>query len=246
MRFHKPQRRKSANPSNHSAAKAMVEASFKLRIGARHRMYLFSASPARRPRWPGGPGALPSSCHRHHIDAYRTLGWWGLGWGEDLGPRSKRCTWTPAGANLRPLPLPAERRCGSLCLRLCARLGGVGKPEAANQRLGLEKCLEGWTFSLETLAHLERTSLPAQRPSPPGPPSFLPRPTPYRLASPSAVIWISLFLHFPSCLSAFATVHVRRHTSAHRTHPAAPLLTTSHSSQIRKVIPSLAPTPVTE
>lgn len=146
-----------------------------------------------------------------------------------------------------PSPSPRLRRCGSLCLRLCARLGGVGKPEAANQRLGLEKCHEGWTFSLETLAHLERTSLRAQRPSPPrGPPSFLPQPTPYRLASPLAVIWISLFLHFPSCLSAFAAVHVRRHTRAHRTHPAAPLPTTSHNSQIRKVIPSLAPTRVTE
>lgn len=62
---------------------------------------------------------------------------------------------------------------------MCLRLGslsaldwvGWGKPEAANQRLGLEKCLEGWTFSLETFAHLERTSLHAQRPSPLWPPS---------------------------------------------------------------------------
>lgn len=226
MRFHKPQRSTSANLSKHSAAKAMVGASCKLRIGARHHIYLFSASPARHPRWPGGRSQfMPRAPHRCLQDAGM-----GPGGGGCHGPRSKRCTWTRAGANLRPLPLPAERRCGSLCLRLCARLGGVGKPEAANQCLGLEKCLEGWTFSLETLAHLERTSLPARRPSPPGPPSFLPEPTPYRLASPSAVIWISLFLHFPSCLSAFAAVHVRRHTRAHRTHPAAPLPTTSHNS----------------
>ena len=105
MRFHKPQRRKSANPSNHSAAKAMVEASCKLRIGARHRMYLFSASPARHPRWPGGPGALPSSCHRHHIDAYRTLGW-GVGGGPWAAEQAVHLD----TGRCEPPPSPSPRR----------------------------------------------------------------------------------------------------------------------------------------
>ena len=133
--------------------------------------------------------------------------------------RSERCTWTRAGANLRPLPLPAERRCGSLCLRLCARLGGVGKPEAANQCLGLEKCLEGWTFSLKTLAHLERASLPARRPSPPGPPSFLPQPTAYRLASPRRSSGSRC-----SCISPAACLHLQPRTCADTPVLTAPTL----------------------
>lgn len=115
----------------------------------------------------------------------------GLGeWGYAAG--CARCTWTRAGANHRPLPLQARARLQffvSAALRSLSVLDwvGWGKPEEANQRLGLEKCLEGWTFSLETLAHLERTSLHAQRPSPPRPPPPPPppRPTPYLLTSPS-------------------------------------------------------------
>lgn len=157
-------------------------------------------------------------------------GHWDGGWGEDLGPRSKRCTWTRAGASLRPLPLPSERLCGSLCLRLCARLGGVGKPEAANQRLGLEKCLEGWTFSLETLAHLERTSLPAQRPSPPGPPLF---PPPAHSLSPSLPLGghldlvVLAFPQLPVCICNRARAQTHQ-CSPHP--PCGPL--TDHLTQL--------------
>lgn len=182
MRFHKSQGRLSANPSNHSAAKAMAEASCKLRVGARHRIYLFSASPARHPRRPGDPGSLPSSCHRHSTDAYRdTRMSGGGGWAGASVPRTEGVGGGLAGALGRRqvrttarLPLVAVRAglrlfVSAARLAVCARLGGVGKPEAANQQLGLEKCLEVWTFSLETLAHLGRTSLPGQRPSPPAP-----------------------------------------------------------------------------
>lgn len=55
MRFHKYQGRLSASTSNHAAAKAMAEASCKFRVGARHGIYLFSASRARHPRLPPGP-----------------------------------------------------------------------------------------------------------------------------------------------------------------------------------------------
>lgn len=98
---------------------------------------------------------------------------------------------------------------------------GWGKPEAANQRLGLEKCLEGWTFSLETLAHLERTSRPAQRPSPPGLPPSLTT-TPYRLASPIPGHLDLVVPASPRLPGYFCSLHVHRHTRAHRTHPAAP------------------------
>ena len=200
MRFHKSQGRLSANPSNHSAAKAMAEASCKLRVGARHRMYLFSASPARHPRRPGDPGSLPSSCHRHSTDAYRDTRMSGAGGGARAGALVPRTEGVGGGLALpgalgrgqvrttARLSLPAVRAglrlfVSAARLAVCARLGGVGKPEAANQHLGLEKCLEVWTFSLETLAHLGRTSLPGQRPSLPGPPPS-PTPTPYRPASP--------------------------------------------------------------
>lgn len=125
------------------------------------------------------------------------------------------CEW--GSANL-PFSLSLlAQGCSSLCLRLhwlsVLDWVGWGKPEAANQHLGLEKCLEAWTVSLETFTHLERTSLPAQFTSSPLPPFFSHTPLPIALPPPSN---FSTSLLPPwssgshcSCISPAACLHLQ-------------------------------------
>lgn len=177
----------------------------------------------------GGPSQAPRRC-------LQGTGWWGAG---ILGRRASGAR-TPAGANLRPLPLPTERLCGSLCLRLCAGTGWGGQTWKWQIAVWvLKKCLEGWTFSLETLAHLERTSLLCPEAFPPRPPL----PSPAHSLSPSLPRRSSGSRC--SCISPAACLHLvncaRAQTlSAHCTHPAAPFA--NHLTQLTDSLhPSCGP-----
>lgn len=161
------------------------------------------------------------------------------------------CTW----ATSRCQPRLSRGACATLqfcvsesLLPSCARLGGVGEAGSNKSASGSCKRLEGWPFSLETRAHLERTSLRGRG-----------RPCPHTGAL-SALLALELrrqplppwssgsrcaaFPQLPVCIRSPARAHTRTCSAPPPHPPLWPFTpTTPHLRQMLKAVPSLAPGP---